>query len=377
MALEVADVFRRFGPDYLARFGAAMLDSHPRAVQDIIRCRTKAMGGQMWHCPDCDRDVYVYHGCRNRSCPACHRRQTDEWLAARQVEVLPCGYFHVTVTVPEELRKAFRSNQKDAYGLLMSVAASAITTLCRDPRHMGGTPGILAVLHTWTGQMDYHPHVHLLVTAGGVDIDGEAWIHAKHGFLVPVRALSRLVRGRMREAVETKAPELCQAIPAKAWKKEWVANIQPWAGGPEAVLTYLARYVHRIAITSARLVHMDDTHVTFKWKEKKQNRWRTCRVTGDEFLRRFLQHVLPMNFHKVRYYGLWHPSKRKLASRVRQGLLLDGVAAMTAAAGETSTSADGATSGQKTAGGFTRCPHCGGQHLGYVGRLERPRNRSP
>ena len=380
MPLEAADVFRRFGPGYIERFGGAMLPSHRRAIEDITGCRTEAMGGQVWHCPDCDRDVYVYHGCRNRSCPSCHTRQRREWLAARRAETLPCGYFHVTVTIPEELREPFRSNQKDAYGLLMAVAAGAVTELCRDLKHLGGTPGILSVLHTWTGRMDYHPHVHMLVTAGGFGADRESWMPSKPDFLVPVKALSRLARHRMREALEKNCPDLMKTIPAGVWKKEWVANILPWSGGPDAVLTYLARYAHRIAITSARLLAMDDTHVTFRWKDRKGNRWRTCRVTGEEFLRRFLQHVLPKGFHKVRYHGLWHPSNRTLAARVRQCLLLAVVAAATAKvfAGKketTGTMEAADTNGE--APGFTRCPHCGGQRLEYVGLLERPRNRSP
>jgi hypothetical protein len=288
----------------------------------------------------------------------------------------------VTVTVPEELREAFRSNQKNAYGLFMTVAAGAVATLCRDPRHMGGTPGIMSVLHTWTGRMDYHPHVHLLVTAGGTAPDGQSWVDAKPGFLVPVRALSRLVRNRMREALAKECPDLLKALPAGVWKKEWVANIQPWAGGPDGVLAYLARYVHRIAITSARLVAMDDTHVTFKWKERKQNRWRTCRLTGEEFLRRYLQHVLPKGFHKVRYCGLWHSRNRALATRVRHWMILRKApkqpeASMKSAA-EAGTQESPSPAGlSPSRSGFNRCPHCGGTRLFWVRELRRARNRGP
>jgi hypothetical protein len=378
VGLELAEVVRRFGPGYLERHGAGLLPSHRRALDDIVRCRTAELGGHVWHCPDCDRDVYVCHGCRNRNCPSCHTGQTEDWLSARREELLPCGYFHVTTTIPEELREAFRSNQKDAYGLFMSAAANAVMTLCRDPRHLGGTPGILSVLHTWTGRMDYHPHVHLLVTAGGVSADGQSWVEAKPGFLVPGRALSRLVRRRMREALEKKRPELLQALPAGVWKKEWVANIQPWTEGPDGVLVYMARYVFRIAITNARLVSMDDTHVTFRWKDRKAGRSRVCRVTGEEFLRRYLQHALPKGFHKVRYHGLWHARNRQLAARVRQLLLAK--SRRESATVEAFAEAGAPEASKETTAwpsGFERCPHCGAANLIWIGKLRRPRIRSP
>ena len=375
MGLEVADVFRQFGEDYLLRHGARMMPSHRRAIADIVRCRTPALGGRRWHCPDCEKDVYVYHGCRNRSCPSCHAAQTRQWLEARQGEVLPCEHFHVTVTIPAALRDVFRQNQSVCYALLMQIAANAVVDLCRDPKHMGGTPGILAVLHTWTGKMDYHPHVHLLVTAGGVSEDGHYWRPSKPGFLVPVWALSRLVRGRLRSTLAEKHPDLYAAIPAAAWREEWVANILPWGGGRDGVLTYLARYVHRIALTSARLVAMDETHVTFKWKDRKQNRWRTCRVTGEEFLRRFLQHVLPRGFHKVRYYGLWHFSRRPLASRVRTLLSLETSSQSNEPPTNSSSPENRAIAHEPT--GFQRCPHCGGTRLEFVEDIGRIRNRGP
>lgn len=390
MALDLAEIVRRFGPDYLQRFGARMLPSHRRVLYDIPRCRTEAMGGQRWHCPDCDNDVYVFFGCRNRSCPSCHARQTREWLEARQAEILPCEHFHVTVTVPQGLREVFRKNQKEAYGLLMQVAAEAVTTLCKDKRHLGGTPGILSVLHTWTNAMDYHPHVHMLVTAGGVAADNKTWIPSKPGFFVPARALSRRVRGQMKERIAKDHPEWLARVPGKTWTGEWVANILPWGGGRDGVLKYLARYVFRIALTNARLISMDATHVTFRAKDRKRNRWRTVRVTGAEFLRRFLQHVLPKGFHKVRYFGLWHPSKRAVASRVRLGLLLAAGAKapptatpVTAGVGEgaVADAVESAPAEATEAGmGFTRCPHCGATggmvYVERVGRV-RPRQGSP
>lgn len=365
MAPELADVMRRFGPDYLAKHAANMLPSHAKAIHDIIRCRTPAMGGHLYHCPDCGADVYVHHGCRNRHCPACHADQTRKWLEARQEEILPCGYFHVTLTVPEEMRAAFRTNQLDCYGILMRVAAEAVITLCRDKKHLGATPAVLAVLHTWTGRMDYHPHVHMLVSAGGVSPDGKRWLDAKHSFLVPVNALSRLFRNRMRRELKKARPDLYSALPNSLWEKDWVANILSWGTGTKGVLEYLARYVFRIALTNSRIVSMDEKSVTFRHKDRKQRRWRTVRVAGEEFMRRFLQHTLPKGFHKVRYYGLWHAANRQLADQARLGMTP-----------EYANPAD-ILNDDTAPRGFTRCPYCGGQRLEWVRELPRPKSRSP
>jgi predicted nucleic acid-binding Zn ribbon protein len=234
--LEVADVLRQFAPSYLDAFGERLLASHRRAIDDIMACRTAAMGGHAYTCDDCGKHFHVYHGCRNRSCPACHTHQTQQWLDARTVELLPCAYYHVTVTVPAQLRDTLRSNQSDGYRLLMKAAAEAVIALCRDKRYMGATPAILAVLHTWTAAIDYHPHVHLLVSGGGIGQDGASWREAKHPFLVPVRALSRLVRGKFHDALKKERPDLEAQLPADVWTREWVAWCKPWGKGETAVL---------------------------------------------------------------------------------------------------------------------------------------------
>jgi hypothetical protein len=185
MAIELADIMRRFGPLYLKRFSGSMLASHKRAISDIQQCRTEAMGGHLYRCDGCGKKVYVYHACRNRHCPACHRDQIYKWLEQRTAELLPCDYFHVTVTIPETLRRVFRSNQKRMYFLLMKTASESLIQLADDPRHLGGRIGILAVLHTWTSNLTCHPHVHMLVTGGGVHDDGQ-WMSCKHQYLVSV-----------------------------------------------------------------------------------------------------------------------------------------------------------------------------------------------
>jgi hypothetical protein len=313
--VDLADVCRRFAHDHVARHGTGMLPSHRRAIADIIACRSAALGGHLWRCEACRAELYAYHSCGNRSCPRCHRKQTERWLAARTAELLDAPYFHITVTVPAELRAVLRANQRDGYALLMKAAAGAIIELARDPRHVGAQVGVLAVLHTWTQQLHYHPHVHCLVTGGGISDDGRFWHPARKGFLVPVKALAKLVRGKLRDALARQRPDL--KLPALAWHKPWVVHATTWGTGPQAVLDYLARYLFRVAITNNRVVALDDEAVTVRYKQRKANRLRTCRIEGGEFMRRFLSHVLPKGLHKVRYFGLWHPSRRALVQQAR------------------------------------------------------------
>jgi hypothetical protein len=364
-SLEVADVFRQFGPSYLEAFGDRLLPSHRRALDDIRACRTAAMGGHAYTCDDCGKHFYVYHACRNRSCPAGHTHQTQQWLDARTLELLPYPYYHVTVTAPAQLREALRSNQSDGYALLMKAAADAVLTLCRDPRYMGATPAILAVLHTWTTAMNYHAHVHLLVSGGGIGKDEATWREAHHPFLVPVRALSRLVRGKFHDALKKERPDLEAQLPASVGTRDWVAWCKPWGQGQTAVLDYLARYVHRIAITNRRLLAIDERTVTFRYKDRKHQKWRTSTLTGHEFIRRFLQHVLPKGFHKARYYGLWHPAQRAQRENARRALLLAQAQPAVQAPAPEITIRDAAPPDTPT----VTCPHCGShaaRHLGPV-----------
>ena len=322
--IELADVVRRFRDDYVARFGHLMMPSQKKALADIAACMTAQMGGHQYQCRDCGQSFWVYHGCRNRACPACHGRQTRDWLQARQAELLPCDYYHMVATVPEEVRHLFLSDQKFMYALFMRTVAGAVIDLTRDRKYLGAVPGILMVLHTWTGQMGYHPHVHLLVTGGGVSDDGQSWREPPGQFLVPVKALSKLIVARFRDALKKTKPDNFNRLFRKTWKQPWCSFCKHYGRGRKAVVEYLARYAFRIAITNTRIVAMDDTHVTFKYKQRETGQWEVCRLTGVEFLRRFLLHVLPKGFHKLRYYGLWHPSKRDLQQRARLLLALLG-----------------------------------------------------
>lgn len=318
--IELADVFRRFAADYLAAYGASMLPSHRRAIEDIIACRTSALGGQLWQCDTCEREVFSFHSCKNRSCPKCHTTQTQDWLEHRQAETLPVPYFHITATVPAELRDLLRSHQRDGYAILMQATAKAIIELARDPRYVGGTVGVLVVLHTWNQLLNLHPHAHCLVTGGGISEDAATWHPARRKFLVPAKALARLVRGKFRALLQQRCPDL--AVPHTVWRIRWVIHVTPWGSGEPALLNYLARYVFRVALTNGRIVGLDDYTVTFRYKQRKTGRWQLCRLTGEEFMRRFLQHVLPRGFHKVRYFGLWHPTQRENATRIRHFLQL-------------------------------------------------------
>jgi putative transposase len=285
------------------------------------------------------------------------------------------------VTVPSQLRGAFRRNQKLLYGLLMQVSAAAVKDLCADKRHLGALPGTLAVLHTWNGRLGYHPHVHLLITGGGITADGQHWEPARGEFLVPVDRLSRKIAEGFCAALKAAAPPIFADIPANVWQRKWISFCKHYGHGNDAVLSYLSRYVFRTAITNARILGMDQTHVTFRWKDRDAGAWRTERLPGVEFLRRFLQHVLPRGFHKVRYYGLWHASKRDESNRAWVLLILatpadiaqlPRIARLSEALTQLTELTDQALNGpadDETA--LPRCPHCGSCRTRFLGDYPR------
>ncbi len=383
--VELADVVRRFGSLYVAHYNNLMMPSQRRALADIAACCTETLGGRLYQCADCDDTFWRYYCCRNRACPKCHGTQTREWLEAREAELLPCAYFHAVVTVPAELHGLFRREQRLLYGLLMRVAAEAIKELCAEKRHLGGLPGILSVLHTWNGQLGYHPHVHMLITGGGVTPDGQHWESARGEFLVPVGVLSRKIAAKFRDALKAEAPRAFSSVPAGVWQREWVSFCKHYGCGEDAVLNYLSRYVFRTAISNARILSMDRTHVTFRWNDRTAGGWRIERVPGVEFLGRFLQHVLPKGFHRVRYYGLWHPSKRSLSGRARNLLMLEApadaansatLADILEALGQPPGSIADDVAGDEPSE-CPRCPHCGSTRTRLLGDFPyyRPRGR--
>jgi Putative transposase/Transposase zinc-binding domain len=313
--LEVADVLRRYGREYLDRFEPDLLPSHRRAIVDLLACRTEVLGGQLLPCDHCGQEHYVYHSCRNRSCPTCHCLDTEAWLADRRRELLPVPYFHVVLTLPQELRELVRRHQNDLYDILLRAAAHALITLAADPHDVGGLIGVLCVLHTWSRTLAYHPHVHCLVPAGGVSADHFEWRPARPTYLVPVQALAKFLRGRFRALVHQERPDL--TIPESVWTRGWVVSCQPTMPGAEPVLQYLGRYIHRMARTTSRMLSSEDGHVGFRDQDAQDQRWKTMTLPALEFMRRFLQHVLPQGFHKVRYYGLWSPVHRPLLHQLQ------------------------------------------------------------
>src|SRR5574341_98559 len=313
--LEVADIIRRHGAAYCARYGPGLRPEQRRSLRDLVACRTPALGGHVYACDHCGQRRYAYHSCRNRHCPKCHREETARWLAQQRGLLLPCAYFLLTFTLPAALRPLARDHPKAIYGLLMQCAVAALQTLARDPRYLGGRPGCLAVLHTWTRALLYHPHVHLLVTAGGLSPDRTQWIPSKNPkYLVPVEALSVIFRAKMCAAL--KRANLLSQVPSQVWNKDWVVHCQP-AGSGRQVLDYLGRYVFRIAITNSRLEPIQNGQVTFRYRESRSQKLRRLTLPALEFIARFLEHVLPPGCAKVRYYGIWAGSCQKQREQAR------------------------------------------------------------
>jgi ribosomal protein L37AE/L43A len=312
--LEVADIFRLHGPDYRAQFGNQMLPSHRRAMQDIETCRTASLGGQLYYCPQCDQQRYSYHSCKNRHCPKCQNEQANDWLEEQQSLLLPVAHFLVTFTLPAELRALARSNQKTIYNLLFRASAAALLQLAQDPRFVGARLGMVGVLHTWTRQLLYHPHVHYIVTGGGLTADGR-WRSSRPAFLVPVKALSPIFRAKFRD--ELKKTQLFAQVEPRVWRKDWVVHCEAVGSGAQA-FQYLAPYIFRVAISNNRLRKLENGNVSFAYKESATDQLRHCTLSAQEFIRRFLQHVLPPRFIKVRYYGLLSPAQRELLQKARQ-----------------------------------------------------------
>jgi hypothetical protein len=357
--LEVAEIFRRHGAAYRAQY--PLLPSQQRAMQDIQACRTAYFGGQLKQCDQCGRQVYAYHSCRNRHCPKCHGDQTERWLAQQAAHLLPCPYFLLTVTLPAELRALAFANQKIVYGLMLRCAGAALQKLALDPDYLGGRLGALAVLHTWTRALRYHPHVHLLVTGGGLAADGQAWVATRHpAFLMPEAALAEIFRGKFCAAL--KQAGLLGQVPRAVWRKDWVAHCR-CAGSGRQVLNYLARYVFRVAMTNSRLERIEAGRVTFRYRDNHTQQLRRETVTEVEFIRRFLLHTLPRGCAKVRYYGLWSPTCRPQLEQARTllGITPTEVAKVTALAAADMVPDSPPPEPQLPAP--AHCPHC---HLGQL-----------
>ena len=318
MALELADIFRQYGPAYRQKYASRMPASHLKAMRAIEQCRTEALGGQVYHCPNCEQVQYSYHSCRNRHCPKCQHEQTEEWLTLQRELLLPVPYFLLTFTLPAQLRQITSQNQKLIYNLLFRASAQATQQLARDPRFVGGQIGMVGVLQTWTRDLFYHPHVHYLAPGGGVSNHEQVWLPARKNFFLHVKALSKLFRAAFQRALRRTV--LYTQIPTKVWRREWVVHCKP-VGNGQAALKYLAPYIHRVAISNRRLLSIDHrgsletSRVAFQYRPSDTGQLKTCTLSVEHFIQRFLQHVLPKGFVKVRYYGFFAaPLRSRLAS---------------------------------------------------------------
>lgn len=364
---ELADVFQRHGDAYRTQFAHKMLPSHHQAMQAIERCRTPTMGGHVYICDACGETHYLYHSCRNRHCPKCQNDKAYRWLETQKAMLLPVPYFLLTFTLPAELRPIARRNQRLIYGLLFRASAEAMQKLAQDKRFIGGQMGMVGVLHTWGRNLAYHPHIHYLVPGGGLTDDG-TWTPSRANFLLPVHALSRLVRAKFRDALRKADPTCFAAVPPAAWEKDWVVHSQP-VGRGEHALKYLAPYIFRVAIGNKRILKLADGKVTFRYRPTDTATLTTCTLPALEFIRRFLQHVLPRGFVKVRYYGfLSHSLRRKLAAIRRQLQPSD-------AADQNDPPDDDDQTTRPPAPFPVRCPTCG--QVMRRGPLIRPNQLAP
>jgi hypothetical protein len=339
-SLEVADIFRAAGDSYRAAQAGHLSLAQLKVMSAIRNCRTAALGGHLEGCEDCGHLRIAYNSCRNRHCPKCQGAAARQWLAAREADLLPVGYFHVVFTVPAEIADIAFQNKTAVYDLLFQAASETMVTIAADPRHLGVRIGITAVLHTWGSAMTHHPHIHMIVPGGGISLDGKRWISSKPAFLLPVRVLSKLFRrlfltrlhelhteGRLhffgnQVVMNDRRAFLRYLAPLR--KKNWVVYAKPPFAGPEAVLAYLSHYTHRVAISNRRLISFDETGVTFRYKDYRRDgvdRQRTMTLRPDEFIRRFLLHVLPKGFHRIRHYGLLASAGRKANVALARQLL--------------------------------------------------------
>jgi Putative transposase/Transposase zinc-binding domain len=312
--VSLAEVLRQHWPQYERQFGSAILPSHRRAVQAILQCRTAALGGEVYRCADCRRDHFVYHSCNHRACPQCGQADAAEWTDRQKLKLLPVPYYLITFTVPEALRAWLRSHQKHGYALLLRESAATLQEVAGRQKYLGAELGVLSVLHTWGRQLQFHPHVHCVVPAAGLRADGLRWCRPPSPeFFLPQIVLAARFRNRLRAALQ-QLPD-SSTIPAFVWRQKWVVDVQSVGSGQTAI-KYLAAYVCHTALGSQRIVKADNGQITFKYKDSHDQQWRTLTLAASEFLRRFLQHVLPKGFQRIRYFGWLSPAAKTRWQRI-------------------------------------------------------------
>jgi hypothetical protein len=317
VGLELAEIIRRYGGAYLKQREDQIPSRHRQVMRAIERCRTEALGGHIYQCQRCEETRYRYHSCRNRHCPKCQHEKAQQWLAAQQALLLPVPYYLLTFTLPAALRDVALRHQALLYHLLFRTSSAAAQSLAQDPRFVGGQIGLIGALHTWGRNLSYHPHVHYLVPAGGLSADGVTWLPARENFLLPVKALSRIFRARFRQALQ-KTPHFDQ-IPAAVWRQAWVVHCEAVGSGLPA-LKYLAPYIFRVAISNNRILKLADGQVTFCYQASDTGKTTVTTLSALEFIRRFLCHVLPKGFVKIRYYGFFAAGCRQKLAAIRRQL---------------------------------------------------------
>ena len=381
--LEVADIFRRYGDEYRRRHGASLSTAQRRVMAAIERCRTAALGGHVDRCDQCGHLRISYDSCRNRHCPKCQSLARAQWLEDRQAEVLDTQYFHVVFTIPQAIATIAYQNQRIVYGILFQAAAETLRIIAADPKHLGAEIGFLAVLHTWGQNLQFHPHLHCVVPGGGLAPDGSRWIACRPGFFLPVRVLTRLFRRLFLEALQRafdagkldffntaahlrEEPAFRRHLAASR-KSDWVVYAKPpFNGTAEDVLRYVARYTHRVAISNDRLVEIADGNVSFRWRDyRHHNKQKVMPLTADEIIRRFLLHVLPSGFRRIRYFGFL--SNRHRAAKLARCRKLLG---MTQPVTPTANNDNRDLCQELTGTSLRQCPAC---QQGYMIQIERLR----
>jgi len=369
--LEVADVFRSHGPAWRKANAGHVSLGQLKAMSAIEACRTAALGGYAARCEDCAHTTIAYRSCRNRHCPKCQGAEAREWLAEREAELLPLPYYHVVFTLPAAIGAIAYQNKAVVYGLLFKAASEAMLTIAADPKHLGARIGMTAVLHTWGSALTHHPHVHMIVPGGGLSLDGERLLSCRRGFFLPVRVLSRLFRRLVLEKlvavyeekrltllgtlVKLSSPDAFAAALKPLRRINWFVYAKRPFAGPKAVLAYLSRYTHRVAISNSRLIAHDGRGVTFRYKDYRadgRDRQKVMTLGADEFIRRFLIHVLPKGFHRIRHYGLFANTGRAANIKRLRELL-----------GQVPAPAVEATERADEAPVLPPCPCCGGRMI--------------
>jgi hypothetical protein len=363
---EVADIVRAAGKSFIEKNRSRLSWQHLRVLRAIERCRTAALGGHVDRCSRCGHEAISYNSCRNRHCAKCQTNARDKWLAAREKELLDAPYVHVVFTLPHQLSHLALSNKKVLYDLLFRTSAATLLEIAADPKHLGADIGFMSVLHTWGQNVLHHPHIHCVIPAGGLSLDHQHWVHPRYAFFLPVKVLRRVFRGKFRAGLKSlfkrgklvfpkdlaalAHPKMFRAFLRSLYIKNWVVYAKPPFGGPQHVLHYLARYTHRVAISNHRIVDFTDAQVTFSWKDYAHaGKQKLMTVTAEEFLRRFLLHVLPHGFVRIRFFGFLANRRRKLLLPFCRQLL-----AMSPPNSSDSVRSDSCSSA------LWQCPRCGG-----------------